>query len=811
MDVVTSAFMEDFQAYSLNDQLAFVAGFSPSEVTGQFQLRGFSAPTVMVDGFRRFGLVDTSDVDRIEVIKGSAASIYGAIQPGGAVNILTRQPTTTPTENLQLGGGSDDFYRAALFSSGPLGNSGKLFYRLDVANQFNKYSDEFVSKHTDFISGKVLYKPDDQSSLTIDFQHSEIYEHPFAQVLTVTEKQTMPWAGNSVTESQYYGMATNGLLNYNYQGPESYIHQRVSSATLTYQHSFGDFWSLKFGANAFVNPYNDQLVGSGAYYPYGTGNVTVVNGVVQQAFAPEVKDQPSVDWKPQRGGGMQLDNLFSFNTGPIGNKLLFTADYYELSQRILTLIPEVAGAQATDYYALYSPYNPSGAPYYTPGTAWSPAMGYGWNTTLYGANPSLYSGVSTDQWIADGDYGLFGSERASMFANRLILMAGGRWDYVRNQVKNYNMPANGTNGSALAEPAAYQAFDYNTSAWTYELGASFKLTDTVNLYANKSTAFNPQPQIDTTTGLPLPNNKSDGYEFGVKAGFLGNRLNVSLDRFVINEHNLVQSETDPVTGLKDSILSGLQRAEGYELTLNYQVSNGFYVQGDWGYTQSVVLQSDTLTFLNDLPARRVPRNNVGGAMRYEISGGPLKGLFFLLDGKYYSKSLVNLGSGKSLIAGPASTTVGSTTSMYYDPAANLTYTSGTDPKIANEVKISSTPVINLPFPGNGLLPYPGLAAGQVINFPVGQNGKPLVLANPAVANVYTGVPTGVFVDDGREFNYNAPYALIDIGTGYSWKSMWATRSTVRVSAKNALNRKYTFGSGAPGAPFQIVTTYNLKF
>jgi hypothetical protein len=41
--------------------------------------------------------------------------------------------------------------------------------------------------------------------------------------------------------------------------------------------------------------------------------------------------------------------------------------------------------------------------------------------------------------------------------------------------------------------------------------------------------------------------------------------------------------------------------------------------------------------------------------------------------------------------------------------------------------------------------------------------------------------------------------------------MWATKSTVRVSAKNALNRKYTFGSGAPGQPFQIVTTYSLTF
>ena len=60
------------------------------------------------------------------------------------------------------------------------------------------------------------------------------------------------------------------------------------------------------------------------------------------------------------------------------------------------------------------------------------------------------------------------------------------------------------------EPTDYQAFDYNASAWTYQLGASYKVIDSVSLYANKSTAFNPQPQIDSSTGLALPNNTSSG-------------------------------------------------------------------------------------------------------------------------------------------------------------------------------------------------------------------------------------------------------------------------------------------------------------
>ena len=812
VDVVTAPFMKDFAEFNLNDQLGFVSGFSPSEITGQFQLRGFTSPVVMVDGFRRIGLVDVVDIERIEVIKGPAASIYGAIQPGGAVNIETPQPTKTQTGAFGISIGSDNLLRTSLESSGPINNAGTLFYRVSVAHEFTDYAEQFASHSQGFVSGKLLYKPSESTSVTLDFEHTERYEHPFNQVLTITEKQTMPWAGNSITESQYYGMATDSLLNYDYAGPESTNIYRVTSASLTFQHSFNDVWSLKFGANAFTNPYFDQLVGSGAFYPYGTGNITLLNGTITNAYTPEVKDQPQVDFKPQRGGGAQLDNLFSFKTGPIANKLLLTADYYELSQRTLTLVPTVNGSQATDYYALDSAYNPSGASYYTPQTTWSPALGYGWNTTLYAADPALYNAVTADNWTAASDYGLFASERASLFGDRLIFLAGGRWDYVKNQVKNYNIPAVGApTALTTVEPAAYQAFDYNAAAWTYQLGASWKITKGFSLYANKSTAFNPQPQIDSSTGLALPNNSSSGYEFGFKAALLNDRLNVTVDRFLINEYNLAQTETDTVTSQKDTILSGEQQAKGYELDLNYQATNDLLVFGDWGYTDSKVLNSYTITFLNGLPARRVPRDNVGFGLRYEISHGPARGLFFVADVKYDSKSLVNLGSGKSLIPGPAGTTVGAVSTMYYVPSTNTTYATGKDPKLTGEIKITGTPVYNVPFPGNGQLPYPDQPANTLINFPMSINGTPLALVKASTPGVYSGEAEGVFVDDGREYNFNAAYSVFDVGTGYTWRARGRYVSTVQVNVKNLFGEKYTWGSGVPGLPFQIICSYSLDF
>jgi iron complex outermembrane recepter protein len=810
VDVVTQDFINDFMAFDLNSQLAFVPSFSPSEVFGSFQLRGFTSPVVFVDGFKRVGLVDTVDISRIEVIKGSAGSIYGAIQPGGAVNIITLKPTLTPSHDLVIGAGSDSFYRAALFTSGPIGDT-KAYYRVDASTMYTEYGEDFASRKQGYVSAKLLYQPDPDTSVSIDLEHSELAEHPFNQALTITEKQTMPWAGNSVTESQYYGMVSGSLLNYDYAGPESVNHNRVSSATLSVEKKINDVWNLRFGANIFNNPYSDQLIGSGAFYPYGTGNVTVVNGVVTNAYTPEVKDQPQADFKPQKGGGMQLDNVFQFTTGSVKNRLLLTADYYTVNQRTITLAPTVNGSQATDYYALYSPYDPSGASYYTMQATWSSALGYGWNTTTYGQNPSLYNFPINDNWTDSQDAGVFASYWATLFHDRLTLMAGGRADRVRNDVANYNISSAGvvTTAANPTEPSLYQTFSYIASAKTYQLGASFKVTDGINIYANKSSAFNPQPQLDSYTGLPLPNNKSNGYEYGIKGANLGGRLTWSLDHFLINQYNVVQSETDPITGVKDTILSGQQQAKGYEAEFQYQVTPSFQVLGAWGYSPTTILKSETLTFLNNLPARRVPRDNAGLAGRYEFRHGLLKGFYAIADVKYLSKSLVNLGSGKSLIPGPAGATLGSTISMYYVPSQNKTYLK--DPKITGEDKVTATPVINVPFPGNSLLPYPNVAANAVINYPVDVNGNPLpVLSGTGTSTVYAGQPTGVFVDDGREYNYNPESAVFDVGFGYTWH-LAKTTNSLKVTLKNILDRKYTWGSGIPGMPFQMFATYDIHF
>jgi outer membrane receptor protein involved in Fe transport len=148
--------------------------------------------------------------------------------------------------------------------------------------------------------------------------------------------------------------------------------------------------------------------------------------------------------------------------------------------------------------------------------------------------------------------------------------------------------------------------------------------------------------------------------------------------------------------------------------------------------------------------------------------------------------------------------------MYYVPSQNETYATGKDPKLTGEVKITGTPFINAPFPGSGILPYPNLPANAALNYPISALGQPLTLVNASTPGVYSGEAEGVFVDDGREFNFNAPYALFDAGMGYTWKTGRFTH-TLQVNVKNLLNRKYTYGSGVPGNPFQVSGSYYLNW
>lgn len=103
-----------------------IRGLAGNENTGMAMLqngfaanRGFNAPR------------DTANIERIEFLKGPAAALYGASEPGGTLNLVTKKPQWRAGHSAELYAGSYDFLRSSIDSTGPL--SERVAYRLNAA------------------------------------------------------------------------------------------------------------------------------------------------------------------------------------------------------------------------------------------------------------------------------------------------------------------------------------------------------------------------------------------------------------------------------------------------------------------------------------------------------------------------------------------------------------------------------------------------------------------------------------------------------------------------------------------------------
>ncbi|MBL9204510.1 MAG: Plug domain-containing protein, partial [Opitutaceae bacterium] len=85
VNVLTSEFFEDFGLFEFTDNLVHVGSFTGLDIGGGFNLRGFGSTYQLRDGFFRLGRYGSSNIDRMEIIKGSNAAIYGRTSPGGMV------------------------------------------------------------------------------------------------------------------------------------------------------------------------------------------------------------------------------------------------------------------------------------------------------------------------------------------------------------------------------------------------------------------------------------------------------------------------------------------------------------------------------------------------------------------------------------------------------------------------------------------------------------------------------------------------------------------------------------------------------
>ena len=129
VSVLPGRIIEESGARTLTDALRYAGTVGGTDNFGNagefFSSRGFqlaAGSNYFRDGlrYRKYGQVPIYDMERIEILRGPASVIYGALEPGGVINFVSRVPQQEAGLNARLRYGSYDYYQGVAEITGPV-------------------------------------------------------------------------------------------------------------------------------------------------------------------------------------------------------------------------------------------------------------------------------------------------------------------------------------------------------------------------------------------------------------------------------------------------------------------------------------------------------------------------------------------------------------------------------------------------------------------------------------------------------------------------------------------------------------------
>ncbi|MGD1929350.1 MAG: TonB-dependent siderophore receptor [Leptolyngbyaceae cyanobacterium] len=306
IQVIPREVLEDQQVIRLNDALRNVSGVVSADRTGssqRFILRGFDDPAILRDGFRltfggvgNAGVQELANLETIEVLKGPASILFGSVEPGGVINLVTKQPLSEPFYDLNVRLGNRTLIEPSLDFSGPLTEDGRLLYRLNALHRredsFRDFDNDF---NRSFIAPVVRWQISDRTDLTLNFEYLDS-EGPSDVGLVAL--------GDEVADIPF-----DRVLG----GPGDFFQSETVRIGYDFEHRFSDSWQLRhaFRFNSFDIQNSEQFVA--LVFDEATGNLG-------RSLLSSSQDQDVFE--------LQTNVVGEFNTGSIEHTLLFGVDLF---------------------------------------------------------------------------------------------------------------------------------------------------------------------------------------------------------------------------------------------------------------------------------------------------------------------------------------------------------------------------------------------------------------------------------------------------------------------------------------------------
>ncbi|PJD08611.1 TonB-dependent siderophore receptor [Enterobacter roggenkampii] len=184
VNTVSDKVLEDQHATTLDEALYNVSNVVQTNTLGgtqdAFVRRGFGANrdgSIMTNGLRTvLPRSFNAATERVEVLKGPASTLYGILDPGGLINVVTKRPERTFGGSLSATSSSFGGGTGQVDVTGPIDGT-RLAYRLTGEYQDEDYWRNFGNERSTFIAPSLTWFGDD-ATVTVLYSHRD-YKTPF--------------------------------------------------------------------------------------------------------------------------------------------------------------------------------------------------------------------------------------------------------------------------------------------------------------------------------------------------------------------------------------------------------------------------------------------------------------------------------------------------------------------------------------------------------------------------------------------------------------------------------------------------------
>ncbi|VEP13007.1 conserved exported hypothetical protein [Hyella patelloides LEGE 07179] len=376
VQAVPQEVLKDRNVRELGDALETVpgvveAGGRTGSVFGpNFKIRGFNVG----DGIFRNGIpanslapLSTNDIERVDVLKGPASVLFGQGEPGGVINLVTKQPLSEPFYSVSFGAGNFDTYEGAVDISGPLNESKTVKYRLNLSYENYESFRDFVNGERFLVSPTLTWDIGENTSINFFGQYISESE---------TTDDGFPADGSIIS-------IPSGEIPQERFLSEDFAEFEQEQFRIGYRlnHQFDNTWSLRHTLE--YSEYNPNRF---AVFPdefnLDTGELTRNEYGTDETYTRLFAS---------------VDAIAEFNTGSIKHQVLFGTEYIHDTRD--------SGFDIGDPYPSINVFNPV------------------YTNEPFEVNPNFFRDDNLDS------VGVYLQDQVELLSN-LIVLAGVRFDYV---------------------------------------------------------------------------------------------------------------------------------------------------------------------------------------------------------------------------------------------------------------------------------------------------------------------------------------------------------------------------------------------